>query len=109
MTLQDPPIDTHHESSRIRDQRLEKLEKIKALGIDPYPYKFIRTHKTHELQEKYKALPNSEETSDKVTVCGRIHNERNDWMFIDLYDDSGKVQLYCDKEKLDKKITDLLP
>lgn len=109
MSMQNSRTDTHHESSRIRKQRLEKLEKIKALGINPYPYKFIRTHKTHELQEKYKALPNSEETNDKVTVCGRIHNERNDWMFIDLYDDSGKIQLYLVKEKLDKKLIEFLP
>ena len=106
MTLIEPQTE---DSSRIRKQRLEKLEKIKSLDINPYPYKFSRTHKATELQEKYKTLSNGEETSDKVTVCGRVHNERNDWMFVDLYDDSGKVQLYCNKEKLDKKVTDLLP
>lgn len=89
--------ETSHESSRIRNQRLEKLEKIKALGIDPYPYKFNRTHKAQELQNTYKDLPNGQETNKNVTVCGRIHNERNDWMFIDLCDESGKIQLYCDK------------
>ncbi len=109
MTLKDPQTDTHHESSRLREQRLQKLEKIKSLGINPYPYKFVRTHKNHELQEKYKDLQNSQETNDTVTVSGRIHNERNDWMFIDLYDDSGKIQLYCDKEKLDKNLIELLP
>lgn len=103
-------IQSEHESSpRLREQRIQKLEKIKSLGIDPYPYKFSRTHKAIELQTKYKDLQNSQETNDKVTVSGRIHNERNDWMFIDLYDDSGKIQLYCDKEKLDKKNTELLP
>lgn len=101
--------ETHQESSRIRNQRLEKLEKIKSLGINPYPYKFTRTHKAIELQEKYNKLPNGEETNDKVTVCGRVHNERNDWIFIDLYDDTGKIQLYCDKEKLNKKLIELLP
>lgn len=109
MTLKNLHTEVQHESSRIRNQRLEKLEKIKVLGIEPYPYKFIRTHKAHELQEKYKTLPNGEETSDKVSVCGRIHNERNDWMFTDLYDDSGKIQLYADKEKLDKQLVELLP
>lgn len=102
-------IDTQQESSRIRDQRLEKLSRIKSLGIDPYPYKFSRTHKSEELQAKYKDLQNGQETTDLVTICGRIHNERNDWMFIDLYDDSGKIQLYCDKEKFDKKLVELLP
>jgi len=110
MSTKEPQLQPEHESSsRLREQRLQKLEKIKSLGIDPYPYKFSRTHKAIELQNKYKGLENSQETNDKVTVCGRIHNERNDWMFIDLYDDSGKIQLYCDKEKLDKKITEILP
>ena len=101
--------DTEQDSSRIRDQRLEKLERIKELGINPYPYKFERTHKSVELQEKYKNLENGIETNDEVIVCGRIHNERNDWMFIDLYDDSGKVQLYVDKENTTKDILNLLP
>lgn len=101
--------ETHQESSRIRNQRLQKLEKIKSLGINPYPYKFTRTHKAIELHEKYNKLPNSEETKDRVTICGRIHNERNDWMFIDLYDDTGKVQLYCDKQVGAFHGTPLLP
>jgi len=109
MNLKEPTIDSQQESSRIRDQRLEKLSKIKSLGVNPYPYKFSRTHKSEELQTKYKDLANSQEANDIVTVCGRIHNERNDWMFIDLYDDSGKIQLYCDKEKLDKKLVEFLP
>ena len=109
MTLKEPQPELQEESFRIRDQRLEKLNKIKSLGINPYPYKYIRSHKAIELQEKYKDLPNSQDTKDTVQVCGRIHNERNDWMFIDLYDDSGKIQLYCDKENLNKKIIALLP
>ncbi len=108
-TKETTPHTDHHESTRLRDERLRKLEKIKSLGIDPYPYKFTRTHKAKELQEKYQHLENSQETTDSVTVAGRIHNERNDWMFIDLYDDSGKIQLYCDKEKLDQKLVEFLP
>ncbi|MBI2996129.1 MAG: lysine--tRNA ligase [Candidatus Melainabacteria bacterium] len=100
---------TQEISPRIRNQRLEKLERIKSLGINPYPYKFKRTHKASDLQIKYKDLTYGQETNDRVIVCGRIHNERNDWMFIDLYDDSGKIQLYLEKEKLDKRITELLP
>lgn len=109
MTTKELQTEAHDESIRIRKQRLEKLEKIKSMGIDPYPYNFKRTHKNLELQEKYKNLQDGKGTNDTVIVCGRIHNERNDWMFVDLYDDSGKIQLYCDKEKLDKKIVTLLP
>ena len=109
MTIKEQQTDQAHESSRIRNQRLQKLEKIISLGLDPYPYKFKRTHKNSELQVKYKDLANSQETQDIVIISGRIHNERNDWVFIDLYDDTGKIQLYCDKEKLDKKLVEFLP
>ena len=109
MTTQNPAQPEIESSSRIREQRLHKLEKIKQLGIEPYPYKFTRTDKAQGLQDKYKELSNGQETNDLVTVCGRVHNERNDWMFIDLYDDTGKIQLYCDKEKLNKNIVEFLP
>ena len=30
-------------------------------------------------------------------------NERNTWMFIDLYDESGKIQLFCHKDNLSEQ------
>ncbi len=30
-------------------------------------------------------------------------NERNTWMFIDLYDESGKIQLFCHKDNLSEE------
>jgi lysyl-tRNA synthetase class 2 len=90
-------------SSRLRDERLRKLQAIRQAGINPYPYKFTRTHRAKELQEKYAALPNGAETEDTVTVCGRIMNERNTWMFIDLFDETGKIQLFCHKESLSEE------
>ncbi len=50
MTIKESQTDSVQESSRIRNQRLQKLEKINSLGLNPYPYKFERTHKNSELQ-----------------------------------------------------------
>jgi lysyl-tRNA synthetase class 2 len=44
------------------------------------------------------------ETEDQVSVCGRIMNERNTWMFIDLFDQSGKIQLFCHKDSLSQEM-----
>src|SRR5271170_8397182 len=88
------------DSGRLREERARKLELIKEAGINPYPYKFTRTHLASELQKKYESLPAGSETEDVVSVCGRIMNERNSWMFIDLLDGSGKIQLFCHKENL---------
>lgn len=88
------------ESSRLRDERLRKLRELKEAGINPYPYSFKRSHTAAELKEKYKELPPDTETEDEVSICGRVMNERNTWMFVDIYDESGKIQLFCHKETL---------
>lgn len=91
---------TETEGTRLRGERLRKLTELREQGINPYPYQFQRTHLAQELHQKYKDLPAGTETEDVVSVCGRIMNERNTWMFIDLCDESGKIQLFCHKESL---------
>jgi lysyl-tRNA synthetase class 2 len=92
------------EGARLRAEKLRKLEQLKSEKINPYPYKFERTHLAAELHELYKDLPADSELDDvTVKVCGRIYNERNTWMFIDLYDQSGKIQLFCHKQSLPEK------
>lgn len=91
---------TDVESSRLRTERERKLHSLQAEGVNAYPYQFKRTHKAAELQRMYESLAPDCETTDVVRVCGRIMNERNTWMFIDLFDESGKIQLFCHKENL---------
>ncbi len=88
------------EASKLKADRLRKLAAFKEQGVNPYPYKYVRTHKAAQLQEQYKDLAAEVETEDVVQVCGRIMNSRNSWMFIDLFDDSGKIQLFCHKQNL---------
>lgn len=86
------------EGGRLRAERLRKLNALREAGKNPYPYSFNRTAKAIELQEKYKDLAAGSETEDIVRVCGKILNERNTWQFIDLFDETGKIQLFCDKK-----------
>jgi len=88
------------EETRLRAERLRKLQELKEQGINPYPYKFERTHTADELKHLYKDLPAGEETKDEVKVVGRVLNERNTWMFADVYDETGKIQIFCHKESL---------
>lgn len=80
----------------LQEDHLRKLQGLKDKGIDPYPYKFERTAYLNDLQEKYKDLANEERTEDSFTVAGRVHNQRNNWMFIDLHDVTGRIQLFSD-------------
>lgn len=90
----------NEDSSRLRDERMRKLKELKDQGVNPYPYTFQRSATAAELIEKYADLAPDTETKDEVKVCGRILNERNTWMFVDVYDESGKIQLFCHKESL---------
>ncbi len=95
------------EGGRLRAERLRKLEDLQALGVKPYPYRFERTHKAEDLQKLYEDLAPETETQDVVRVCGKVLKERNSWMFVDLYDETGKIQLFCHKESLSPEKLDM--
>src|SRR5271155_147330 len=84
----------------LRSVRIGKREGLEALGIDPYPYSFERTHEAVQLERRYTGLAAGAETEDRVRVAGRIRAMRNSGMFIDLHDASGKIQIFCHKDLL---------
>ncbi|MFZ3238035.1 MAG: lysine--tRNA ligase [Stellaceae bacterium] len=85
----------------LRTARLAKLEELRALGIDPYPYEFARTDEAAEVEGRHQALPAGTETGERVRLAGRVRAVRNSGMFIDLHDASGKIQLFCHRDYLD--------
>jgi lysyl-tRNA synthetase, class II len=86
----------------LRASRLAKLAGLEALGIDPYPYAFARTDEAAELERRHAGLPAGTETAERVRVAGRIRAIRNSGMFIDLHDASGKIQIFCHRDFLDR-------
>jgi lysyl-tRNA synthetase class 2 len=81
---------------RIAKQRLDKLERIRAQGINPYPHTYHRTHTTQEAIALLKQYEDSGQASAPiVTVAGRITARRNmgKIAFVDLRDGSGKIQV----------------
>lgn len=77
--------------------RLEKLDRLRSKGIDPYPSNYQRTH----LAKEAIALFESQEADDgdapdpaAVSVAGRITALRGFGRasFVDLLDGSGKIQ-----------------
>ena len=64
---------------KIYRQRLEKLEKLKKFDINPYEYKFEKTHFVKDILEKY--LQKDEKEAGKVydenvKIAGRILSMR---------------------------------
>lgn len=81
------------------------MEELRSKGYEPYAYKWDRTHTANQLQEIYKHLGNGEESNtenDQVSISGRIVARRafGKLAFLTLRDDSGTIQLYCEKERL---------
>ena len=109
MTVSSPiPADISQEENEFRNARLAKLKALVDKGITPYPYKFNCSHKTAELQTKYEKLAVGEETKDEVSLAGRIMACRNSGMFIDLRDDTGKIQIFSHKDYLNEGDQELL-
>ena len=92
----------------IRQGRINKAQELREKGINPYPYKFNKTASAKELQEKYKDLAEGEETTDRYSVAGRVMAIRNSGMFIDLTDDTGKIQIFSHKQNIDPEKLKLL-
>lgn len=84
---------------------MKKVEELRSKGLEPYAYNWDRTHTANHLQEIYKYLANGEESngeSDQVSIAGRIVARRafGKLAFLTLRDDSGTIQLYCEKDRL---------
>jgi lysyl-tRNA synthetase, class II len=85
----------------LRAARLAKLDGLRALGIDPYPYEYRRSDTAAALDLRFAGLAAGAETGERVRVAGRIRAIRNSGMFIDLHDASGKIQIFCHRDLLD--------
>jgi lysyl-tRNA synthetase class 2 len=86
--------------NQFRAARLQKLSALRQLGVDPYPYGFRRTSEANEIEQRYAGLATGATTEDVVAVAGRVRAIRNNGLFIDLHDVSGKIQVFCHKDFL---------
>ncbi len=77
--------------------RKDKLDTIRAMGINPYPYEFAQTHKSEDIKNNFEEL---EEKS--VSVAGRIMSVRlmGKASFCHIQDEQGKIQAYIRKDQI---------
>jgi lysyl-tRNA synthetase class 2 len=84
--------------------RREKLERLRAQGIDPYPARADRTHTAAEAVAAFEAweAAGSQGDAPSVSVAGRITamREMGKAAFIDLRDGSGRVQAFIKRDIL---------
>ncbi len=82
--------------------RREKLKKLKEKGINPYPYKFEKTHSSKEILESFEDL---EKEKKVVKIAGRITSLRTHGksIFFHIQDGYGKIQVYLKSDELGKE------
>lgn len=85
------------ELSELEKIRLEKINRLRASGIDPYP---TRSNPTHTCQQALNAFLQAEAAGSTepvtVTVAGRLRSMRpmGKVIFAHIEDSSGRIQLF---------------
>ncbi|MEE9442500.1 MAG: lysine--tRNA ligase [candidate division Zixibacteria bacterium] len=76
--------------------RIEKVEKIREMGINPFPYKFDFSHTTIQALETFDELSENE---TEIKMVGRIMSVRKmgKALFMHFQDEFGRLQAYIKK------------
>lgn len=93
---------TQHSGSKLNDQmiiRREKLDKIRALGVEPYGQKFEWDHHAADIRKEAEQL---EKDETHVRIAGRIMIRRGQGKtaFCVLRDQTGDIQVYFKRDEL---------
>ncbi len=88
------------DTNSLIEQRKAKLKSLEAKGIFPFQNKFTPDSQCHVARSGFDsgALPEGQ----RVSVAGRItaHRDMGKSMFIDVRDQSGRIQCYAQKNVL---------
>jgi lysyl-tRNA synthetase class 2 len=89
---------------RMEQPRLEKLSRLIARGLDPYPHKFQRSHTAGEAARLFLETIESDPsaTLPGISLAGRITAARfmGKAAFFDIRDGSGKMQVFFRRDSL---------
>ena len=93
---------TQHSGPKLNDQmiiRREKLDKIRALGVEPYGQKFEWDHHAADIRKEAEQL---EKDETHVRIAGRIMIRRGQGKtaFCVLRDQTGVIQVYFKRDEL---------
>jgi len=82
--------------------RREKLERLRADGVDPYPHAYPGVVPVSAVRAAHESLPAGEDSDQRYRVAGRLHARRGQgkMAFLDLDDRSGRIQLQAKADVL---------
>ncbi len=84
----------------IKKTKLQKLENLRAAGMEAYPEKTKRSATNQEAQDGFSKL-----RGKKLNLAGRIRSFRpmGGSTFAHLEDESGKIQIFLNQKKIGKE------
>ncbi len=87
---------------KITQQRLDKIEKLRSQGINPYP---PRCQRSHTIAQALQLFPKEEQAQPPTEVfhlVGRImsHRRMGKAAFADVRDGTGKIQIYVKQDNV---------
>lgn len=82
--------------------RRQKMEDLRAMGVDPFGHAYQRTHKSGEIRAVYENCTKEELEEQDLTVkiAGRIMTKRRQGKagFMHIQDIDGQIQIYVRKD-----------
>jgi len=82
--------------------RLQKLEQLREIGIDPYPFSFEVSRHSKEILDDPSLISESEDHKEavRVSVAGRVMTRRimGKASFFNLQDSEGTIQVYIRRD-----------
>jgi lysyl-tRNA synthetase class 2 len=88
------------ETKSLHEIRREKLARLRAKGIDPYPIASRRTHRAADVVAAFDEFEGREAAVAGRVTALRTHGKAS---FADVADESGKIQLYFKADLLGEK------
>ena len=89
-----------------RAHRLAKLDAMRERGVDPYPVRFDRDHTAASIRDRFADLGPGADSGERVAVAGRVVAVRRHGGldFLDLRDETGKIQLIATRDALGEDV-----
>jgi lysyl-tRNA synthetase class 2 len=87
------------ELSELLQNRRRKLDEIREKGVNPFPYRFSKTHGSQDVLAGFEKL---EQEKTTVAFAGRIISKRDKGKtsFAHVLDENGKLQIYVRKDEI---------
>src|SRR3989344_3573959 len=92
--------------SELKNVRLEKLNMLKAFGMNPYPAQAVKDFNLSDIVKDFKKL---EEAKKEINLVGRVMSVRGQGaiIFVSLFDGTAKFQAVFKKDEIEEKLFNL--